>query len=182
MNITLDKSIKFSGYYRGIRFLISHHGVNEDYNPLGTWCYYLYVNEKQLPEDYKKDFILEPVFDEKGRVSHAYYNSRIADLDWHGGITFYNKESGADGEPVIVKIGCDYAHLQDKMQRYDENYILHDVKNTINRVYELFPDIKIFSFFYGGFFKESEGEYGDSGRFVAFKELDKLEIDRRSKK
>jgi hypothetical protein len=168
--IKLSESHKFSGQYKGIRFLISHHGMGEDYRPEGTWCYYLLINENQLPKEYRDDFILSPKFDDKGRVHHDYYASKIADLNWHCGITYYSKEGGADGEDIIVKIGCDYGHYWDEGHSYSKEYVLGDVKNTIGHLFEMFPEIKIRSCWYGGYFKPSEGEFNEHGSFMANEE------------
>ncbi len=169
----LDVSRKFTGNHLGIRFLISQHGEGSEYRPEGTWCYYLLISENQLPDEYKEDFILKPVFDDKGRLSHNYMSAAIADLNWHCGITYYSKEGGADGEPVVIKIGCDYGHYWDENHSYDEEFVLSDVKGSINSLFSMYPDIKIYSSFYGGYFKRSEGEFNKYGNFVSFLEKEK---------
>jgi hypothetical protein len=177
MNTKLNKATKYSGNYKGINFLISLHGVDDTYRPDGTWCYYLLINEKQLPDEYRKDFILEPVFDDKGRLSHDYYATNIADLDWHCGITYYSKEGGADGEPITVKIGCDYAHYWDEGKFFDVDIVLNDVKGSIDKLYALYPKIKICSSLYGGYFSIDEGEFNKHGNFVSFSEKEQWDID-----
>jgi len=169
-DIKLREAHQFTGKYKGISFLIYHHGIGEDYRPNGTWCYYLMINEKQLPVEYMGDFILDPKFDDTGRVSHDYYSTRIADLNWHHGITYYSKEGGADGEPVVIKMGCDYGHYWDEGKTYNKEAVLYDVKNSIHTLFDMFPDIKIHSHYFGGYFKPSEGEFNEHGSFVAFQE------------
>jgi len=183
MKTKLSESKRYTGAYRGIRFLISHHGYGnpESYAPNGHWCFYLYINEKQLIDEYKKDFILNGEVKE-GKVSHNYYSSKIADIDFHCGITYYNKESGADGEDVIIKIGCDYSHLYDEGQIYNEYNILHDVENAIDSMITLYPEIKICSSNYGGYYEESEGEFRENGSFLAFEEKDRWEQERGNSK
>ena len=175
--IKLTEAHKYSGSYKGINFLISHHGMGDSYRPEGTWCYYLLIHEKQLPDEYKDDFILAPEFDDKGRVSHNYYDTRIADLDWHCGITYYSKEGGADGEPITIKMGCDYAHLWDEGKSYNKESVLCDVKNSVKKLFELFPDIKIRSQYYGGYYKPVDGDFNEYGSFVSFEEKNKWAID-----
>lgn len=175
--IKISKAIKYTGTYKGISFLISQHGIGDSYRPEGTWCYYLLINEKQLPNEYKKDFILEPKFDDKGRLSHDYYDTKIADLDWHCGITYYSKEGGADGEPIIIKIGCDYAHYWDENKVYDKDCLLHDVKASIRKLFELFPDIKIRSHYYGGYFRPCDGDFNEYGNFVSFEEKNRWNVE-----
>lgn len=169
----LKEVCKYHSSYKGINFEISHHGMGEEYRPEGIWCYYLLIHEKQLPEEYRKDFILEPVFNDKGRLSHDYYETRISDLDWHCGITYYSKEGGADGEKIIIKMGCDYGHLYDENQSYNESILQTDVENTIDILFNMFPDIKIRSSYYGGYFKPNEGEFNEHGTFVAFSEKER---------
>ena len=173
----LQEAKTFKGSYKGIYFLISHHGYGDDYRPDGTWCYYLLINEKQLPDKYRKDFILEPVFDNKNRLSHNYMTGKIADLDWHCGITYYSKEGGADNEPIVIKAGCDYGHYWDEGNFYNETSVLLDVNNSIDKLFEMFPDIKIYSSYYGGYFNLSEGEFNEHGNFVAFEEKKQWDID-----
>ena len=165
---------KFTGKYKGINFEISHHGIGEEYRPEGTWCYYLIIDENQFTEEYLDDFILKPDTDNKYcRLSYNYYDTKIADLDWHGGITFYSKLGGLDGGSLSIKIGCDYAHLYDEGRSYGVDHILCDVERTINKMLDLFPDIKIRSFYYGGFYKRIEGEFNTNGNFVSFEEKER---------
>ena len=173
----MNKTIKFTGTYKGINFLISLHGIDESRNPEGSWCYYILINEKQIPDEYKEDFILVPKFDDKGRLSHDYYSTDVANLDWHGGITYYSKEGGADGEPIICKFGCDYSHYCDKGNSYSEDVLLFDVKELINQLWEKYPLLKVRSYFYGGYFTASEGEFNATGDFVAKKEKEQWAID-----
>lgn len=172
----MDKSTKFSGSHKGIQFLISHHGVS-DHQPDGIWCYYILVHEDQLPEEYKALFILPPVFDDKKRLSHDYMGSMLNDFDWHHGITYYSKEGGADGEPVMIKIGCDYNHYWDEGSSYSEITLEYDVKNSIEKMLEAFPEIMVRSRYYGGYFKASEGEFKEGGGFVSFEELKRWSVE-----
>lgn len=180
--IKMSEAHKFSGTYKGINFLISHHGIGDSYRPDGTWCYYLLIHENQLPDEYRDDFILAPVFDVNGRLSHDYYSTKIADLDWHCGITYYNKEGGADGEPIVIKMGCDYSHYWDEGYRYDKESLLMDAKNSINKLFAMFPEIKIRSPYYGGYYKPSEGEINEHGNFIAFEEKSRWKEQRGDKK
>ena len=176
-DIKLSEAHKFTGTYKGINFMISHHGIGDSYRPDGTWCYYLLINEKQLPDEYRDDFILSPKFDDIGRVSHDYYDTKIADLDWHCGITYYSKEGGADGEPITVKMGCDYAHYWDEGKSYNKVSVLYDVKDSIHKLFVLFPDIKIRSHYYGGYYSPSAGEFNEHGSFVSFEEKDRWAVE-----
>ena len=48
-----------------------------------------------------------------GEMRFDYYNSTLANLDWHGGITFYQETVNPESNKTLVKAGCDYQHLHD---------------------------------------------------------------------
>lgn len=43
-----------------------------------------------------------------------YYQSVLAELSWHGGITFYQETTDAEYGRTMVKVGCDYQHYMDE--------------------------------------------------------------------
>jgi len=50
-----------------------------------------------------------------------YYNSSVAELDWHGGITFYSENKDLEQGHIICKAGCDYQHYGDEHYAYSDN-------------------------------------------------------------
>ena len=130
-----------------------------------------------MPDKYRDVFILEPEFDEKGKLSHDYYKSDISNIEMHGGVTFYSKEGGADDEPVVIKIGCDYGHLWDEGNDINDIIVSYDVRGTIDDLFLKYPEIKIRSFFYGGYYLSSEGEFYAHGNFVGNGDSEKWDIE-----
>lgn len=136
--------------YRGVAISLSHHGYMDgtEYPGAqaqpGTWCYYLHLMEEMFrPEDWSEMWV-----DEVSRdwgISYAYEN--FPDVDFHGGITFYERNN--DGWDKAkkqrigrIKVGCDYAHLWNSEMGYPDTYesVLMDAKRTVDELLELFPD------------------------------------------
>lgn len=129
---------RWSGEHRGIQFEIQNFKLSDR----DGWTFYIYLREPQFkPEDFNK-FWLEPHYDDKQRVHYEYSSSVLADLDWHCGITFYEKYCGPDHKIRCVKVGCDYQHYWDDGHSYSETYLEYDVKRCIDSVYEKFSDIR----------------------------------------
>lgn len=100
-----------------------------------TWTHYIYINiDDQIAEkDIAEKFWLEPIKNERSkRVTYNYWDSIIDLLKFHGGCTWYSKESGPDEEKRIVKIGCDYQHLWDEGKDYDVDYVKIQCELTID--------------------------------------------------
>jgi len=113
-----------------------------------TWCHYIFLCEQQVPDTALREALfLTPKLErwsEAGpeRVAFDYMRSAIADLDWHGGITFYDLVCAVPGHRVL-KAGCDYQHLWDEGQRYDEASVIFEVKRTIDSLWERWPNILV---------------------------------------
>lgn len=133
-----DRKI-YTGVYRGIRFEIN----NFNFGPIDTesrWTHYIYIAlDQQLEKELADKFWLEGTLIDGGNkyLRHDYYGSVIDNLEFHGGCTYYSKEAGFEGEPRVVKIGCDYQHLWDQDKQYDLSYIYAEVIQTIDSLYRL---------------------------------------------
>ncbi len=136
----LEAQRTWRGSYRDLQFKIvswQFRGLEDRY-PSGAWNYYVYIPETKVPnfaaiwldDEVKK---LTPV--SRGRVSHAYYASPLGSVDMHGGITYYQKHGHTEGYRC-VEIGCDYQHLHDDGQEYDERDVLRDAMQTIDDLYD----------------------------------------------
>lgn len=163
----------FSGSYRGISWSI-HRSKTSDYMKQSSqkdfdWCHYIILDLDQIPEESREQFWLSPKPEEmsvskRKYVRYDYYDSIISSLELHGGCTFYEKTSGIDGSPRVVKIGCDYQHLWDDGQDYSVNSVLFEAKETIDSLHTLIPGIGIHCWHgYCGepFHKEAKGIYQD---------------------
>ena len=128
----MRKATKWTDEYRGVAYQVSLHGEGDDLRPEGTWCYYLFINEDQIPDGHIDKFDLPPKTNDKGQVTYPYMASWLADLDWHCGITWYSKEGGVDGAKRVFKAGCDYAHYWDQGKSYNLDFVAIDARATID--------------------------------------------------
>lgn len=130
---------KWCGEHKGVHYELSHHGVSE-YQPQGTWCFYIFINEGMFIKDESfTAFDREPKIQEIGSGSkfETYDYWDVPDYGFHGGITFYERTSFVDKEGVRrkqLKIGCDYNHLFDLENGYWEG--LDEVRMDTHRLIE----------------------------------------------
>lgn len=147
--ITAEVSLKNWGEHMDIGFEIINHGRRDDdrdygEEPRGTWNYYVYVSEKSLEPEKFAEFWLppsEPMHvrgDGWAEPSYSYYRARFADAEWHGGVTFYEKKGGLDGDHRCVKIGCDFSHSWEKGHRYEFADVEREAKRTIDALRSMY--------------------------------------------
>jgi hypothetical protein len=128
------------GVYRGVRFEINRF---KGYREEPGWTHYIWIAiDEQLEPAIAEKFWLKPQvksFSPGGRpyLHHDYYDSIVASLEFHGGITYYSKEAGFEGEPRVVKIGCDYQHLWDEGKHYSLADVESECRSTIDSLYAL---------------------------------------------
>jgi len=154
---------KWTGQYKGFYFEISCHEIrdclSDDKNKKKKcWCYYLYINEKQVPDELKSNFILVPDLT-KDYSRYNYYDDicALAKIKWHGGITFYNLENGC------VKAGCDFSHIWDDGVFYNLEYVTFECQRTIDDLISKYPNLKIRCQYNGKYYDQSVMKpYGDS--------------------
>lgn len=161
----------WNGTYHNIRFEIVKWKLGDNPN----WNYYIYLPVDQIPVEFHKFFFLDGKREKLSPDGNEYldYNcgetSYISDLDWHGGITFYEKELEGDGKLLGVKLGCDYAHYFDEEAGYPYNleWVLSDTKHTIDKLHELIPNLKVSCRWDGKFRDVSECFELPNGGYVA---------------
>ena len=72
--------------------------------------------------------------------TYNYYESILNNLDWHCGITYYEKISPTDYKNIqSIKVGCDYSHLYDDGIHYSFDCLLYDVRSCIDTLYNVIP-------------------------------------------
>ena len=170
MYINKNETNKWFGIYRGVAFEINNfitEAVRDIIPEKENWTYYLRLQLDRIPkESDPKSYWLEPQKDEKfGRTSYKYYQHQMADLNWHGGMTWYSKETGIDDTPKSIKIGCDYQHIWDEGVFYNIDFVTRDVQNTIDDFLLLVPNYKYRCGGNGKLYKLSEGIVQKNGRF-----------------
>lgn len=133
------QQLTWRGSHRGLPYKITHWGIGEHNDGKGTWCYYVYIPE-HLVKDHFASLWLEPRLckitpESHGFVTHHYYNTWIAELHWHGGVTFYDKHGELEGHR-LVEFGCDFAHLWDAEMNYEFglDYVAAECEVTLNQI------------------------------------------------
>ncbi len=155
-----------------------HHGVAIEIMrwQLGgreCWNYYILLPLEQIPETARSVFNLRGKsmqFSPDGRKHMTYeYASApiIGDLDWHGGITFYEKHRDAWGKVDGIKIGCDYAHLWDEDSSYDLSSVEAEARHSVDRLLERVPNMRLRCTWDGKYYPADEGSPNHNGNFVA---------------
>lgn len=149
--IKLREKRLWSGVHREIAFEVvnwSFFNKDEeraldwiDRSPTGNWNFYLYLHEKKCV-DFKSLWLRDKIKRwSKGGAKYcsndySYTASRVARIDFHGGITYYEK-MGHSKEFRCIKVGCDYAHLWDEGKEYDEKEVASDAVRAIDSAYDL---------------------------------------------
>ena len=146
MELKENKTRKWTGIYKGVNFEINNFQTPPNkFEPIGKdyWTYYLYLFLDRIPKENNPDSFWLKGLKDKGRIYYDYFRHEImADLNWHGGISWYSKERGFDGSVKIIKIGCDYSHIWDEGRLYNINQVELDCKKTILRFLEKVPNYK----------------------------------------
>jgi hypothetical protein len=163
----MHEEMKHSDYWRGVYRHVAFEIVRwQDYENKPKWNYYIDVHEKQIPPDRLAEFDM-PKKGDKSWDRYEYYQSDFAKLDWHGDCTFYQKKGGLDGEPKVFRAGCDYSHLFDQDMEYSEACLVADCHRTIDSLWDLVPDLKIWCSQDGSYCSLDEGGYAEHGNFVS---------------
>jgi hypothetical protein len=163
----------WNGEYRGVRFEVVHWRLG--------WNYYIDIPVDQLPDNIKSMFNLRSriyKLSDDGREHIAFeYSSApvISDLDWHGGITFYEKQRDGRGKVIGYRLGCDYMHGFDEGRDYDLPLVTLHAQNTINALWKLVPNLKLCCGWNGKYYNQDEIYYTDKGVCVALENKEKYE-------
>jgi len=139
--IELEAVSVWSGSHRGVRFEIKHRIVRglESLWPSGSWTFYIYLHEQSCPrfaELWLDDQVTQITPESQRRVTHDYMGGLTGQVELHGGITYYSKHGHTPGLRC-VELGCDYQHLYDEGQSYDERDLARDAVRAIESCYEL---------------------------------------------
>lgn len=161
-DLLLDGKIKeqsvYFGSYRGVRFEVKCSPTTARADG-ETWTYDLRLPAAQIPECYRSGFVLSPEEDGKGRLHYAYEQSQLADLPWHGGITFYEVQYGPKGDVRGISAGCDYVHYGDEGHSYSETGVLLDAGKCIDALWEEFPELLAWCTWSGEWHHPSNGDW-----------------------
>ena len=163
----LQKREEWKGQYKNIDFSIVHWQLG--------WNYYLHIHKDQLPEDIRIKFNLRAykfkLSDDGNEHIGFHYESApyISNLEWHGGITYYEKVRDGLGQIIGYKLGCDYMHHFDIYHNYDLDTLIRDVEQSIDKLHELIPNMKVRCNWDGKFYDIVDTYITDKGQCVALK-------------
>ena len=159
----------WNGEHKGIQYEIVHWYLG--------WNYYIILPVAQIPESRRKTFILKSRKSEFNleRTWEEYESAPIiSDLDWHGGITDYEKIFGQvvlndsiEVRVTSIKMGCDYMHLFDENRHYTLDVVKSDAEHSVDKLLELVPDMKIRCHWNGHYYNRDEGMVMPNGSFLA---------------
>jgi len=119
----LQIKMEAHGTYRGVRYKINAP------MPGYSFTYYLYLFERLFinPDDFKSIWLEQQTM-EFGSKFYNYSETWLANIGFHGGLTFYRRHDDAQ----CVEAGCDYNHYWDEGHCYDLDIVVQDVKRTID--------------------------------------------------
>jgi len=165
----------WNGEYRNVKFEVVKWWLGNPDDGHVVWNYYIFIPVEQIPADFHKYFILEGEYKKLSPDGQAHllydYNgtSYISDLDWHGGITFYEKHQDGEGKVVGVKLGCDYAHYFDEARGYPYTleYVFMETKATIDKLHQLIPSLKVSCRWNGIYYDKGDCEELPQGGYLA---------------
>lgn len=149
MSVTraLKHTDKWNAVYKGIHYEISRRTLGKSGDHFmpehSAWCYYLFLNADQVPEDLRPRFFLTPDLTAKPWAAFKWDQTAFYELEtWHSGMTYYGTELH-DGRIQIVKAGCDYDHLWDQEAGwpYSIERLDSDARRTIDELREKFPGL-----------------------------------------
>lgn len=124
--------------YKGIQIEVSRHW---NYEKREIWCFYLHLYVEMFQTEMQEDLWQPIKFSDFGTPMQPYADS-LKPLNWHGGMTFYEKESAHDYPFKKIKVGCDYNHLWDQDRCYYAEEVMGEAKECVDSLFQLFPEIK----------------------------------------
>lgn len=161
MKIKKSENEIYKGKHKGVDFEIVKFPNTFTSKRNFNWCHYIFINLSKIPQENKPEMLwLKGYKDNIGgkRIYYEYYDNEILSrIEFHGGITFYEKISGFDGGDKIIKVGCDYQHSWDENKEYDLEYIKEMVEETIESFLNIIPNYKYWCCGNGKYYFVSEG-------------------------
>lgn len=128
------------GEYKGIRFEINRY-MQIGYRQEPCWTFYLHLYAEQFPESVREKVMTKTYFTQFGTKIET-YNGPLNGLEWHGGLTWSSNETKPKSVFTCLKFGYDYQHLWDENKNYSLEYVEAEMKECIESLFKLFPEIK----------------------------------------
>lgn len=115
--------------------------VHPGYDRAEIFCFYIYLLKEMFPSEYHADLTQEVTATEFGTLMQPYAEC-LRDLDWSGGMTFYEISTSTMSPFTMIKAGCDYNHLWDIGRTYHPDGVMRDAKNCVDSLILKFPTLK----------------------------------------
>lgn len=134
----MRKTTTWLGKYKGVNYEIKNFDLC---TKADGWAFYLVLPIGSFPASEINSLKEDVYYTSYGtRLSGYTYENPLNDLEWHGGMTYY--EYKYDEPFEYIKAGCDYQHIWDDGQFYDENIIEKDVEKCIDSLFQKYKDFK----------------------------------------
>lgn len=109
-------------------FFITTNSIQSNYDGKWSNCLYLHFKKEDFPKiKYPSKIKNDSPFWKNIKYRFDYLETELNELEFHGGITFYEEIFHLESEATLVKVGCDYQHL------YDDEYRMSDSGEIILR-------------------------------------------------
>lgn len=168
-----SKLKKWTGIYRGVSFEIKNW--LSEWDGKENWTYYLILYLNRIPAENKPNSYWLRGNKIRSWIHYNYNKHRVFNnIDFHGGITWYSKERGFDGDEKVIKIGCDYLHYWDENHHYYLETVYCDVKNTIDKFLKFVPNYKYWCCGNGKLYDLKDGIL-KNGKFISNEYTNKKE-------
>ena len=154
----------WSGTFDGVDYEIQNFAFGKAGDPKDKWTFYLYIHLERIPEG-ADDWWLAPRYDDKNRTHYDYYESPLTGIEWHGGITWYSKETGADDKRRVIKAGCDFQHYWDEGHQYRVQDVKMEVIKAIQSFRRIVPGYRYWCPWNGQLHDPSQVKAQQSGRY-----------------
>lgn len=173
----MQKCDKWSGRYRGVGYEVSchyrdwyDHDERNGEPRRACWTFYIYIPEQMIPEAKRDRFIAKRHDPERMYGDprfYDYYATTLAELDWHGDITYYELHSADLPGHRMIQAGCDYSHGFDGGRSYTAEYVERDAKKCIDSLHANHPDLLVCDWYDGSFHPREEMEETPQGLLSA---------------
>lgn len=147
--------------YRGFDCEVVHWNYDKPWDgfPSGNWNGYIVVKKKQLPDRFAE------LLCKKKKTTYAsmpwrWDSYKVESIfEMKCGVTFYQVICDEfTGEKAAIKVGNDYQHLWNENHHYNEEDIVRDLKQSVDKFIERYPEYLVWNPHDGSYIKPTESD------------------------
>lgn len=160
--------------YKGVHVLVHRNNFTDiDDRPRFGWCFYLVLMKDQFDAETWAKICPKPKRmkyfpDSPVRADYNYYHLPIiTGLDWHGEITFFERNFDQFGKVCSIRAGCDYSHHFDMDREYDIEEVMDDAHRCVDSLLDAYPEMRIRCTCKGGYYEKTDGAFSERGDFIS---------------